>query len=310
MPEMNMGEATLKKICLLTLMVLTLLFTSETFVQAETPQNTLTQLISDLQKNPNDNALREKIIRHVQTMRPAPAVPEEAKKYINRGMAAAEDAKNEKDFKDAADEFQKAVNIAPWLGAGYRGLAVTQDKAGHYSQALQNLKLYLLTNPPAADAEAAKTLRDKIEYRMEKAAKTVKLDGEWTGTIDQPEVDKYGKTLTGHDVYRIETDGRNVKIILVSVANLKPYSFFGNKYNQPIGQIVFKLHLDGATLNGTYFQPFSSQLNPAKELAVAGEVTTDSNTIVLQFKEAVTLKDARGTLIEAGQFTILTMKRR
>jgi len=36
---------------------------------------------------------------------------------------------------------------------------------------MQNLKLYLLTNPSAADAEAAKTLMDKIEYRQEKAAK-------------------------------------------------------------------------------------------------------------------------------------------
>jgi len=46
-----------------------------------------------------------------------------------------------------------------------------QDKAGQFTQALQNLKLFLLTNPPAADAEAAKTLMDKIEYRQEKAAK-------------------------------------------------------------------------------------------------------------------------------------------
>ncbi|MDP2158607.1 MAG: hypothetical protein Q8K68_12970 [Nitrospirota bacterium] len=107
----------------------------------------------------------------MQTMSPAPSVPEEAKKYFDRGMAAAEDAKNEKDFKDASDEFQKAVNIAPWLGAGYRGLAVSQEKAGQYSAALQNLKLFLLTNPSAEDAEKAKTLRNKIEYRMEKAAK-------------------------------------------------------------------------------------------------------------------------------------------
>jgi hypothetical protein len=53
-----------------------------------------------------------------------------------------------------------------------------------------------------------------------------------------------------------------------------------------------------------------NQLNPAKELEVTGEVTTDGNTIVLKFKESITLKDAAGTLIEAGQFTILTMKRR
>jgi tetratricopeptide (TPR) repeat protein len=138
---------------------------------AETPQQTLNQHIANLQKNPNDNDLREKIIRHVQTISPAPVVPEEAKRYLDRGMAAAEDAKNEKDYKDASDEFQKAVNIAPWLGAGYRGLAVTQDKSGQYAAALQNLKFFLLTNPSAENAEKAKTLRNKIEYRMEKAAK-------------------------------------------------------------------------------------------------------------------------------------------
>jgi hypothetical protein len=118
--------------------------------QAQTLQQTLNQYISDLQKNPNDYALREKIIKHVQTMKPVPAVPDEARRFMNRGMAAAEGAKTESDYRDAIHEFQKA---------------------GQYAQALQNLKLYLLANPPATDAEAAKTLMDKIEYRQEKAAK-------------------------------------------------------------------------------------------------------------------------------------------
>jgi tetratricopeptide (TPR) repeat protein len=139
--------------------------------QPVNPQETLKQYVADLQKNPNDTALRERIIKHVQTMRPAPAIPEEAKKRLNRGMAAAESAKTENDYKDAIEEFRKAVTIAPWLGIGYRNLAVMQDKAGQYAQALQNLRLFLLTSPPAADAEAAKTLMDKIEYRQEKAAK-------------------------------------------------------------------------------------------------------------------------------------------
>jgi len=147
------------------------LFSPLSIFAEDNPPSLLKQYISDLQKNPSDYALREKIIRHVQTISPAPVVPEEAKRYLDRGMAAAEDAKNEKDYKDASDEFQKAVNIAPWLGAGYRGLAVTQDKSGQYAAALQNLKFFLLTNPSAENAEKAKTLRNKIEYRMEKAAK-------------------------------------------------------------------------------------------------------------------------------------------
>ena len=41
-------------------------------VEAQSPQATLKQYISDLQKNPNDNALREKIIKLVQIIKPAP----------------------------------------------------------------------------------------------------------------------------------------------------------------------------------------------------------------------------------------------
>jgi tetratricopeptide (TPR) repeat protein len=152
-------------------LTLALSFVFLSAAQAQSPQQTLNQYIADLQKNPNDYALREKIIRHVQTRKPAPQVPDEARRFMDRGMAAAEGAKTESDYRDAIQEFQKAVNSAPWLGSGYRNLAVVQDKAGQYAQAVLNLKLYLLTAPPAADAEAAKTLMDKIEYRQEKAAK-------------------------------------------------------------------------------------------------------------------------------------------
>lgn len=67
----------MKRICLAGLLVFVLIFALMSTVQAQTPQETLNQYVSDLQKNPNDNALREKIIRHVQTMKPAPAIPEE-----------------------------------------------------------------------------------------------------------------------------------------------------------------------------------------------------------------------------------------
>ena len=189
--------------------------------QAQTPQATLKQYMSDLQKSPNDNALREKIIRQVQTMRPAPVIPEETTKYVNRGMAAAEGAKNERDYKDAIEEFQKAVNVAPWLGGGYRNLAVMQDKAGQYSQALQNLRLYLLTNPPSADAEAAKALIYKIEYRQEKAAKesspaaiaTKKQNEyeEWLKKIDGAQWEMGEKNATHCADFFMEVHGREIR---------------------------------------------------------------------------------------------------
>ncbi len=192
---------------MLSIVVSFLLFAIVPVVKAQmpNPQELLNQYISDLQKNPNDNTLREKIIMHVQEMGQKPTVPEEAKKYVNRGVAAAEGAKTENDYKDAIAEFQKAVNIAPWVGAGYRGLAVMQDKAGQYSQALQNLKLFLLTNPLAADTEAAKALMDKIEYRQEKAAKEVSPE-----MIAEKEKNKYKDWLKKLDGARFVNINRIV----------------------------------------------------------------------------------------------------
>jgi tetratricopeptide (TPR) repeat protein len=139
--------------------------------QSSNPQQTLNQYVADLQKNPNDYALREKIIRHVQTMKPAPAVPREAERFMNRGAAAAKSAKDANDFKDAVAEFEKATLSAPWMANAYYNLGVAQDKAGMYSSAIRSLKLYLIAAPNAPDAKNVEKLIDEIEYRQEKAAK-------------------------------------------------------------------------------------------------------------------------------------------
>jgi tetratricopeptide (TPR) repeat protein len=163
--------------------------------QAQTPQETLNQYIADLQKSPNDNALREKIIKHVQTMKPAPAIPEEAQKHMDRGIAAIESAKTAEDFQDAAVEFMKAVTAAPWHANGYRNLAIAQDKAGQYDTALKNLQLYLLTMPSSSDEAWAKTLINKIEYRKEKVAK--ESSPETLAAKKQKEFDEWLKKLDG-----------------------------------------------------------------------------------------------------------------
>lgn len=155
-----------KMILLFSLLLIILIFAA--LAQAANPQQTLNQYISDLQKNPNDNALREKIIKFVQEMQQKPAIPEEAERYMARGTAAAKGAKNPNDFKDAVREFEKASLVAPWLANAYYNLGVAQDGAGMYTEAIKSLKLYLLAVPNASDA---KKLIYEIEYRQEKAAK-------------------------------------------------------------------------------------------------------------------------------------------
>jgi tetratricopeptide (TPR) repeat protein len=144
-------------------------------VQHNNAPDTLQRSVADLQKNLADTALREKIIKLAVDMNPPPESPSDAKKYMARGVAAVEGAKNGEDFKDAVQEFEKAVNIAPWLGNGYRNLAIAQDKAGQYAEALSSLKWYLLTKPASADADWAEELKNRIEYRVEKAAKEAEL---------------------------------------------------------------------------------------------------------------------------------------
>jgi tetratricopeptide (TPR) repeat protein len=137
----------------------------------QTPTEQLKLLIADLQKNPNDNALREKIIRHVRTMKPAPAVPKEAERYMVRGIAAMKEAKSTDDLKDAVKEFEKALLSAPWYADVYYNLGIAQDKAGLYDKAIKNLNLYMVAAQNAPDVKAVEKLIYEIEYRQEKAAK-------------------------------------------------------------------------------------------------------------------------------------------
>jgi tetratricopeptide (TPR) repeat protein len=134
-------------------------------------QQALSQYISTLQSNPKDQMLREKIIKHVQAMKKAPAIPEEAERFMARGAAAVRSAKDANDFKDAVAEFEKATLTAPWLASAYYNLGISQEKAGMYADAIRSLRLYLLASPDAPDAKAVRNLIYEIEYRQEKAAK-------------------------------------------------------------------------------------------------------------------------------------------
>ena len=161
----------MKKISLAALAVFVLIFALMSTVQAQTPQETLKQYISELQKSPGDDTLREKIIKLAMEIQPLLQVPAEARKYMTRGIAAMEGARTQNDFREAAAEFSKALSVSPWLGNGYRNLAIAQDKAGMYDDALKNLRFYEVSKPLPVDAEWAEDMKNKIEYHQEKANK-------------------------------------------------------------------------------------------------------------------------------------------
>ncbi len=119
----------------------------------------------------DDQSIREKIIQMAQKLDPPPAISKEAKKYMTRGEAAVELATDEAGFQKAAGEFSQAVRLVPWLAEGYFNLGLVQEKAGNITEAIRNLKLYLLAAPDAPDAETVETQIVKLEYKMEEAPK-------------------------------------------------------------------------------------------------------------------------------------------
>ena len=133
------------------------------------PRTTLQQYIADLKENPNEKALREKIIALAQEIKPSPVIPAEAEKFGNRAEYVIKNAKSDADFVDAAQEYEKALLLAPWVSAYYYNLAIALEKAGQIQDALCNYKFYLLAAPHAQDAPEVQKQIDGMEYVIEKS---------------------------------------------------------------------------------------------------------------------------------------------
>jgi len=161
----------MKRISLAAVILSVLIFAFMANAQAQSKQQTLNQYIADLQKNPNDNVLREKIIKHVQDMTPSPAIPEEARRHYVMAMTYYKDSKKVEDYNASIEEFKRALLIAPWWPDANRDLGLAFRGAQRYDDAVAALKLYIATNP---GKDKARATQDEI-YRIE--AKKKELQG-------------------------------------------------------------------------------------------------------------------------------------
>lgn len=161
----------MKKINFAVSLIFMIIYVLMSVTQAQSPQKTLNQYISDLQTNPNDTVLREKIIKLVQTMKRAPAIPVDAEKYEGRAEFAFKNAKSDADFLDAAKEYEKALLVAPWAPAYYFNQGVAYEKAGKLKESKQSFEFYLLAVPDAKDAREVRKRIAGLEYAIEKAVK-------------------------------------------------------------------------------------------------------------------------------------------
>lgn len=138
---------------------------------AQSPREQLNQMVQQLHQTPDDHALREKIIKLAQDLKPALAVPPEAKRAFVMGGTYQKEAKSSEDFGLAVQAFQDASTAAPWWGDAYYNLSVALESAKRYDEAKSALTLYLLTKPK--DAEQAQERLYAIDAKKDLAARAV-----------------------------------------------------------------------------------------------------------------------------------------
>lgn len=114
------------------------------------------------------------VVSRYQSGNPKPVLSEE----VRRLVVQAEFAVEKKQYGQAIDRYEEALNIAPWWAEGHFNRALLLGEAEQFDEAVSEMKKYLALEPYAKDARAAK---DKL-YRWEGEAKPmadlwIRIDG-------------------------------------------------------------------------------------------------------------------------------------
>jgi hypothetical protein len=233
----------MKKISPVALAVFVLIFVFMTNVQAQSPQEILNQYIADLQKNPNNYALREKIIKFVQEMKPAPAIPEEARRHYVMALTLFKGARKIEDYGESIEEFKSALLVAPWWAEANRDLGMALEAAKRYDEAINALKLYMASVPAEEKARAAQDEIYKIEGMKKLAARERKESSpqvvaareqnqfeDWLKKIDGR---RYTYTTTDMQGYKVTAviDVRGTTLVLGAIWHGNPHMPSGYKEN-------------------------------------------------------------------------------
>ena len=112
-------------------------------------------------------------------------VPEEARRYLVRGITAVEMAKSTGDYVLAALEFEKAAKLAPDWPEVYYSLGSVQAKMGDSASAIKSYQRYLELAPRSADAENVRQEIYKLEYMRDRQKQAAALSGAWKASNGQ-----------------------------------------------------------------------------------------------------------------------------
>ena len=172
-------------------------------------------------------------------------IPEEARRYMMRGVAAIEMAKTPADYILAAQEFEQARKLAPDYPDVYFNLGNVQSKLGDFASAIKSFQRYLELAPKSPDAAKVREEVYKLEYRADRQKLVMKLEGTWSG----PNKQTFKLVIDGSRI-QLKRDGQQGDDIL--------FVKYAGTHTGPMTDVpapVFFGLLVGDKISGQYIQP-------------------------------------------------------
>jgi len=252
---------------------------------AQSPREQLQQMTVQLQQTPNDTTLRERIIKLGAEMKPAPAVPEEARRAFVRGNTAMTEAKTPDEYVRAVDLYKEAIAIAPWWGRPYFNLSKAHELRQEYDRAILALKFYMLTTSSEEEAREAQDYSYVLEEKRDRQAKAddtrkraeaQQLQRQvWAKDLVQWMTENYGRSLLGkvqYCFYCTDEDARGSKwtyaaAILPGGSTFNPnlsqdWSRLGTKLSfRTAGQANDEIVFSGVANNGVMSHDYCGTVN-------------------------------------------------
>jgi tetratricopeptide (TPR) repeat protein len=130
----------------------------------------LKQYTDQLQRSPGDDALRTRLFRLAQTIKPRPDPPDAALEAAGKGQFLTEHAKSERDYLEAAAAFAQASQLAPWVPSYYFNMGLLLEKAESYQNAIKAFRWYLAADPSASDRADVIVRIGSLQAGADKAA--------------------------------------------------------------------------------------------------------------------------------------------
>ena len=269
------------------------------------PADALRQCVNGLgtveKGSSEEQRLRLRAISAALKMSPPPDAPMEAKRLVARGNAGIEMGQSKADFADAAAEFEKGIQVAPWWADAYRGLGLANEKAANYRQSMAAYDLYIKAAPNAVDVAEVQNKIFKLEYAADRDQKQT-----FEKVIALKEANARLQGLQG--LWREKDKPGHLWQATVQngmfVAS-RPGVTEDNAHHN--GQYAIRASIKGGTLDGTISAPPMVIIDStcpvnASEQPLTGTISDDGKTITVKYQQTVYSSQAtRATLFVAAQ---------